>query len=263
MCSNKTLSSKIDSKQIYPMGCSLPITDLEHLHLMSLFSFISMADIKATGSYMFYLHCICFIFLFFPLFFCLLLDWVFLLLHLISSSDSLFVMLFNILNNFSDACNLYLYSHILSKILYRFTCTVWILWQYASKSSPPIFCSFTVAHFILMWDMNLQQIATTVFPVVMYGCESWTIGWVLKNWCFWTVVLEKTLDNPLDCKEINPEYSQEGLMLKDWWSNTLATQCEEPTHWKNPLLGKIKGRRRRGWQRMRWLDIITDSMDMN
>ena len=143
MCSNKTLSSKIDSKQIYPMGCSLPITDLEHLHLMSLFSFISMADIKATGFYMFYLHCICcFIFLFFPLFFCLLLDWVFLLLHLISSSDSLFVMLFNILNNFSDACNLYLYSHILSTILYCFTCTVWILWQYASKSPPPYILLF-------------------------------------------------------------------------------------------------------------------------
>ena len=47
-----------------------------------------------------------------------------------------------------------------------------------------------------------------VFPVVMYGCESWTIkeSWVLKNWCFWTVVLEKTLESPLDCKEILPVY---------------------------------------------------------
>ena len=45
-----------------------------------------------------------------------------------------------------------------------------------------------------------------VFPVVMYGCESWTIkkAWVLKNWCFWTVVLENTLKSPLDCKEIQP-----------------------------------------------------------
>ena len=45
-----------------------------------------------------------------------------------------------------------------------------------------------------------------VFPVVMYGCESWTIkkSWELKNWCFWTVVLEKTLESPLDCKEIKP-----------------------------------------------------------
>ena len=62
-----------------------------------------------------------------------------------------------------------------------------------------------------------------VFPVVMYGYESWTMkkAWVLKNWCFWTVVLEKTLESPLDCKEIqpilkeiNPKYSLEGLMLK-------------------------------------------------
>ena len=47
---------------------------------------------------------------------------------------------------------------------------------------------------------------TMVFPVVMYGCESWTIKktWVPKNWCFWTVVLEKTLESPLDCKEIQP-----------------------------------------------------------
>ena len=44
-----------------------------------------------------------------------------------------------------------------------------------------------------------------VFPVVMYGCESWTIKkWAPKNWCFWTVVLEKTLESPLDCKEIQP-----------------------------------------------------------
>ena len=48
----------------------------------------------------------------------------------------------------------------------------------------------------------------------------------------------------------------------NWSSSTLATWCKEPTHWKRPL-GKIEGRRRRGWQRMRWLDGITDSMDMS
>ena len=47
-------------------------------------------------------------------------------------------------------------------------------------------------------------VKTMVFPVAMYGCESWTVKWVLKNWCFWTVVLEKTLESPLDCKEIQP-----------------------------------------------------------
>ena len=87
------------------------------------------------------------------------------------------------------------------------------------------------------------------------------VSWVLKNWCFWTVVMEKTSESPLDCKEIlkeiSPEYSLEELMLKlklrsfdhliwrtDSWEKTL-------------MLGKIEGRRRREWQRMRWLDGIT------
>ena len=71
---------------------------------------------------------------------------------------------------------------------------------------------------------KVHLVKAMVFPVVMYGCESWTINecWMPKNWCFWTVVLEKTLESPLDCreiqpvnlKEISPEYSLEGLMLK-------------------------------------------------
>ena len=94
-------------------------------------------------------------------------------------------------------------------------------------------------------------------------------GWVPKNWCFWIVVLEKTLENPFNCtdiklvnpKEINPEYSLEGLMLK--------LQCCGHRMWratsleKTLMLGKTEGRRRKGQQRMRWLDGITDSMDMN
>ena len=55
-----------------------------------------------------------------------------------------------------------------------------------------------------------------VFPVVMYGCESWTEGWAPKNWCFWTVVLEKTLESPLDCKEIQPVHA-EGNQPWDLW----------------------------------------------
>ena len=65
-------------------------------------------------------------------------------------------------------------------------------------------------------------------------------SWALKNWCFWTVVLEKTLESPLDCKEIqsilkeiSPGCSLEGLCWS-WNSNTLATWCKEPTHWKRP-----------------------------
>ena len=91
-----------------------------------------------------------------------------------------------------------------------------------------------------------------------------------KNWCFWTVVLEKTLESPLECKEIQPVHPKEispgcslkGLMLK------LKLQYFGHLMWradsleKTLMLGKIEGRRRRGRQRMRWLDGITDSMDM-
>ena len=105
----------------------------------------------------------------------------------------------------------------------------------------------------------------------MYGCESWTIkkSWVLKNWCFWTVVLEKTLESPLDCKEIQPAHPKgdqswvfmggtdveaEALIL---WPPDVKNLLE-----KTLMLGKIENRRRMGWQRIRWLDGITDTMDM-
>ena len=95
-------------------------------------------------------------------------------------------------------------------------------------------------------------------------------GWVPKNWCFQIVVLEKTLEGPLDNKEIKPinpkeinsEYSLEGLVLK------LKLQYFGHLMWradsleKTLVLGKMEGKRR-GWQRKRWLDSITDSMDMN
>ena len=112
-----------------------------------------------------------------------------------------------------------------------------------------------------------------VFPVVMYGCESWTIKkaecWridAFELWCWrrllrvpWTA----RRSNQSILKEISPEYSLKGLMLKlklqyfghlVWRTNSLE---------KTLMLGKIEGRRRRGWQRMRWLDGITDSMDMS
>ena len=96
-------------------------------------------------------------------------------------------------------------------------------------------------------------------------------SWVQKNWCFWTVVLEKTLESPLDCKEIQPvhpkgnlsEYSLEGLMLKlklQYFGHLMQrTDSLE----KTLMLGKIEGRRRKGQQRMRWLDAITDLTDMS
>ena len=94
-------------------------------------------------------------------------------------------------------------------------------------------------------------------------------SWALKNWCFWTVVLEKTLESPLDCKEIkqinlkeiSPEYSLEELTLKLklWYFGHLMQRTNLLE--KTLTLGEIEGRRRKGWQRMRWLDGITDSKD--
>ena len=105
-------------------------------------------------------------------------------------------------------------------------------------------------------------------------CEE---DWVSKNWCFWTVVLEKTLESPLDCKEIQPVHPKgkqsgvllEGLMLKlklQYLDNLMwridsferTNSCE-----KTLMLGKIEGGKRRGQQRMRWLDGITNSMYMS
>ena len=99
-------------------------------------------------------------------------------------------------------------------------------------------------------------------------CEE---GWTPKNWCLWTVVLEKTLENPLDCKEIQPIHS-EGDQPWDFFGRNDAkaeTLTLWPPHAKRWLIGKdsdagiIGGKRRRGRQRMRWLDGITDSMDMS
>ena len=99
-------------------------------------------------------------------------------------------------------------------------------------------------------------------------CEE---GWVLKNWCIWTVMLEKTLESPLDCKEIQPVHS-EGDQPWDFFGRNDAkaeTPVLWPPHAKSWLIGKDSdagrdwGRRRRGWQRMRWLDGITDLMDMS
>ena len=110
------------------------------------------------------------------------------------------------------------------------------------------------------------------FPVVMYGCESWTVKKAecqridaSELWCWrrllrvpWTV---RRSDQSI-LKGVSPGCSLEGLMLK-LKSNTLATSCEELTHWKTLMPGEIGGRRRRGRQRMRWLDGITDLMNVS
>ena len=100
----------------------------------------------------------------------------------------------------------------------------------------------------------------------------WELGyiesWASKNWCFWTVVLEKTIESPVDCKEIQPvnlKGNQSWLLIgrTDAEAPISATWCEEPTHWKRPWEYRRREEKGRGWQRMRWLDGLTDSMDMS
>ena len=96
-------------------------------------------------------------------------------------------------------------------------------------------------------------------------------SWVIKNWCFWTVVLEKILESPLDCKEIQPVHPKGNqswifigrlmLKLKLQYFGHLMQRTDSSE--KTMLLGGIEGRRRRRRQRTRWLDGITNSTDMS
>ena len=103
---------------------------------------------------------------------------------------------------------------------------------------------------------------------VRVGCED---SWALKNWCFWTVVLEKTLESPLDFKEIQPVHFKGD---QSWvFIGRIDVEAETPIFWpphakswltgKDPDAGKIEGRKRRGRQRMRWLNGIIDLMDLS
>ena len=114
---------------------------------------------------------------------------------------------------------------------------------------------------------NVHLVKPMVFPVVMYGCESWTT----KNAECQAVVLEKTLESPLDNKEIQPVNSKGN---QSWiFIGRTDVEAGTPILWpkmcttdsleKTPMLGKTEGRRRRGQQRMRWLDGMTDSMEMS
>ena len=112
---------------------------------------------------------------------------------------------------------------------------------------------FSSSH-VQMWELDYKE------------------SWARKNWCFWTVVLEKTRllrvpwtarrSNQSILKEIGPECSLEGLMLKLKHQYFGHLMQRDDSFEKTLMLGKIEGRRRRGQQRMRWLDGITDSMDM-
>ena len=120
---------------------------------------------------------------------------------------------------------------------------------------------------------KVHQGKAMVYPVVMYGCESWTIkkaehqrNDAFELWCWrrllrvpWTA----RRSNQSILKEISPEYSLEGLMLKLKLLYFGHLMWRTDSFEKTLMLGKIEGGRRRGWQRMRWLDGITNSMDMS
>ena len=120
---------------------------------------------------------------------------------------------------------------------------------------------------------KVHLVKAMVFPVVMYGCESWTINkaecqriYVFELWCWrrllrvpWTA----RRSNQSILKEISPGYSLVGLMLKLQLQSFGHLMRRADSFEKTTMLGNIEGRKRRGLQRMRWLDGITDSMDMS
>ena len=122
---------------------------------------------------------------------------------------------------------------------------------FANKGPSSQSYGFSSSH-IWMWELDYKE------------------SWAPKNRCFWTVVLEKTLESPLDCKEIqpvNPKGNQSWIHI-----GRTDAETETPILWppdmknsleKTLMLEKIEGGRRRGRQRMRWLDGITNSMDMS
>ena len=110
---------------------------------------------------------------------------------------------------------------------------------------------FSSSH-VWMWELDCKE------------------SWALKNWCFWTVVLEKMLESPLDCKEIQPVHPKGD---QSWvFIGRIDVEAETPILWppvakswliwKDPDAGKDWGQEEKGWQGVRWLDGITDSMDM-
>ena len=123
---------------------------------------------------------------------------------------------------------------------------------FANKGPSSQSYGFSSSH-VWMWELDYKE------------------RWALKNWCFWTVMLEKTLESPLNCKEIQPVHP---IGNQSWiFIGRTGAEVETPILWpsdvkswligKDPDAGKDWGGRRRGYQMMRWLDGITDSMDMS
>ena len=125
-------------------------------------------------------------------------------------------------------------------------------------------------HYFINEGLSSQSYGFSSSHVWMWKLD-YKESWVPKNWCFWTVVLKKTLESPLDCKEIQPVHPKGD---QSWvFIGRTDTEAETPTLWppmqrtdsfeKTLMLRKIEGGRRRRWRRMRWLDGITDSVDLS
>ena len=127
-----------------------------------------------------------------------------------------------------------------------------------------------------MWETWVRTLGSedpmekgTATHFSIFGLENSMDCIVPENWCFWTVVLKKTLESPLDCKEIN-SVNPKGNKP---WIFIVRTNAEAPIlwlpdaknwfNWKRPWLEKVECRRRRRWGRVRWLNGITDSMDIS
>ena len=124
--------------------------------------------------------------------------------------------------------------------------------DFANKGRSSQIYVFSSSH-VWMWELDYKE------------------SWALKNWCFWTVVLEKTLESPLDCKEIQPVHPKGN----QFWIFIGRTDAEAEALilwppdannwliWKDPDAGKDWRQEKKGWQRIKWLDGITDLMDMS
>ena len=137
-------------------------------------------------------------------------------------------------------------------------------WHSALRLPENGFCSRAGPAQAIWWHMEFHGFSHHVWMWEVDHKESW----VPKNWCFWTAVLEKTLESPLDCKEIQPVNLKENqswildrLMLKLQYFGHLMQRTDSLE--KTLMLGKIEGRRRRERRGMRWLDGITDSVAMS
>ena len=125
-------------------------------------------------------------------------------------------------------------------------------YHFTDKGLHSQICVFSSSH-VWMWELDYKE------------------GWAPRNWCFWTLLLEKTLESPLDCKEeiklVNPKGNKPWIFIgrtdaKAEAPILCAADVKSLFTGKALMLGKTEGKKK-GWQRIRWLDSITDSMNMN